>query len=254
MASIHINKNCKNYIAHYTGVNGKRTTASTGVPEGGDKKLAQKMADEWENAARLARAGMLVPARARKVVNDILERAGQEKLNTDTVEKYLHDWLKGTDNAGTSERYTNSVELFLKSLGDRSQALLSDISHNDILKFIESREGNAPSTMVNQIKPVFKDIANAYEKLDDETRISLWADKEISELLDAIGLKPFEKKAKTEKPVVTDEALIAFSNSGVGRILKDFKTEFAMKIKDLKPRLEALAKGGKIPEIPAKLS
>lgn len=119
---------------------GTRTQKSTGVPKDGDKKLAQKIADEYEEASRLAKAGMFNEARARKVLNDILERAGEDKLHTDTVETYLRDWLKGKDNAGTNERYTHTVDLFLECLGGKAQSYLTSITHKDIQKFVEARK------------------------------------------------------------------------------------------------------------------
>jgi integrase len=152
MASLTLKKDCKNWIACITLPDGTRTQKSTGVPKDGDKRLAQKIADDFDNASRLARAGMFNEARARKVLNDILERAGEDKLHTDTVETYLKDWLKGKDNEGTSERYTHTVELFLESLGAKAQAYLTSITHKDIQKFIESRQGNAPSTIRIDVK------------------------------------------------------------------------------------------------------
>jgi hypothetical protein len=55
--------------------------------------------------------GDLSKAKARKVLNDILERVGEDKISSDTVASFLKDWLKGKDNPATAERYGHPVEL-----------------------------------------------------------------------------------------------------------------------------------------------
>jgi integrase len=144
MSSLTLKTNCQNWIACFCGQ--QRSTGTT------DKKLAQKLADEFEEAARLARAGMLNEARARRVLNDILDRCGQDKMNTDTVENFFRDWLKGKDNEGTNERYTGTVDLFLESIGAKAKGYLSNIDHKDIQKFRNSRKDFAPKTIRTDLK------------------------------------------------------------------------------------------------------
>jgi integrase len=145
MASLHLRNNCENYIACYCGK--QRTTGTT------DRKLAQKIADGYEETARLEKSGLLNEGRVRKIFNGILERAGQDKIHSEPTENYLRDWLKGKDNEGTNERYSHTVDLFLEVIGEKkSKGYLSDISHNDVLKFIESRQGNAPATIRIDVK------------------------------------------------------------------------------------------------------
>jgi integrase len=147
MASLTLKKDCKNWIACFG-----RTQRSTGISIDGDKKVAQKIADEFEEAARLAHAGMFNEARARKVLNDILERAGQDKMHTDTVENFLRDWVKGKDNEGTNESYSKSVELFLETLGAKAKGYLTNVDHKDIQKFRDTRQGWAPATIRLSVK------------------------------------------------------------------------------------------------------
>jgi integrase len=146
MASLTLKKDCRNFIACFTLPDGARTNRSTGTT---DKKLAQKIADEWEDAAKQATKGQFVEAHARKVLNDILKRVGEDTIHSDTVEKFLRDWLQSKDNEGTSERYTHVVDVFLASLGRKSQSFLTSISHKDIQTFIRSRKdaGLAPKTI-----------------------------------------------------------------------------------------------------------
>jgi integrase len=64
----------------------------------------------------------------------------------------LRDWLKGKDNEGTNERYTNTVDLFLETLGAKAKGYLTNIDHKDIKKFVESRKGYAPATIRVDVK------------------------------------------------------------------------------------------------------
>jgi integrase len=151
MASLTLKKDCKNYIACFTLPDGTRTNRSTGTT---DKKLAQKLADEWEEASKDAAKGQFNEARARKVLNDILKRVGEDTLHSDTVESFLREWLKGKDNEGTNERYTHVVDLFLSHLGRKSQAFLTSITHKDVQGFVKSRQeaGLAPKTISVDVK------------------------------------------------------------------------------------------------------
>jgi len=136
-------------MACFTLPDGTRTQKSTGTS---DRKLAQTIADQYEEPTRLAKAGLLNESRVRKVFNDILERAGQDKLHTDTVEVYLRDWLKGKANEGTNERYTHTVDLFLASLGTKAKEYLTNVTYKDIQEFIKSRDGCAPKTILIDVK------------------------------------------------------------------------------------------------------
>lgn len=112
------------------------------------------MALDWQNAANGAREGRFVESQARKVLNDILERVGEDKIRSDTAASFLKDWLKGKDNPGTAERYGHTVELFKAHLGRRQQSIMTAISHKDILGFMEARRnaGAASKTISVDLK------------------------------------------------------------------------------------------------------
>jgi len=137
MASLTLKKDCKNWIACFTLPDGTRANRSTKTS---DKKLAQKIANEFEDAAKKATKNQFVEAAARKTLNDILRIAGEDTMNSDTVAEFLKNWLAGKDNAGTQERHAHVIAVFLKYLGKRSQSLLSSVSHKDALGFIASRK------------------------------------------------------------------------------------------------------------------
>src|SRR5262245_54228731 len=94
------------WIACFTLPDGRRTNRSTKTS---DRRVAQRLADEFQTAANKAREGRLVEAQARKVLNDILDLMGEERLNNETVESFLHQWLAGKDGS-TAQRYASTVE------------------------------------------------------------------------------------------------------------------------------------------------
>lgn len=122
-----------------------RTSRSTKTS---DRRLAQRLADEWQTAANKAREGMFVEAQARKILNDILAQVGQDGIPNETAELFLRQWLTGK-SGNTACRYGATVEKFFASLGAKKSASVNAIGHQDILQFIESREqeGVAPKTL-----------------------------------------------------------------------------------------------------------
>jgi integrase len=204
MASLTLKKDCKNYIACFTLPDGRRTNKSTGTT---DKKLAQKLADEWEQASKEASKGQFNEARARKVLNDILRRAGEDTIHSDTVEVYLRDWLKGKDNEGTNERYTHSVDLFLASLGQKAQSYLSSVSHKDVLKFIKTRQdaGLAPKTILIDVKSL--NIAFNLAK-----KLHIIQDNPVEK---ALALNPIKGKSM-EKGAFTPEQVASILQAATG--------------------------------------
>jgi integrase len=131
------------WIACYTLPDGTRTNRSTKTT---DKALAKRMVLDWQEAANGARQGRFVESQARKVLNDILERVGEDKISSDTVASFLTDWLKGKDNPGTAKRYGHTVELFKAHLGRKQHSIMTAISHKDILGFIEARRNSGAAS------------------------------------------------------------------------------------------------------------
>src|SRR4051812_23713407 len=126
MASIRQHPKSPFWIACFMNSDGSRTTRSTGVPVGGVRKsgcqelqgflsdllgvkvaianpdqmvggsldarearrLAQRIAEAYEDAAREAKAGRLIESQARKVIADIYQLAHQEELSSSTAEDF----------------------------------------------------------------------------------------------------------------------------------------------------------------------
>ena len=105
-----------------------------------DRRLAQVAAAEFERMSRLARHGELAEAQARKIVSDLMARAGGgEQLRTVTIAGHFTGWLAGkevTRSHGTAIRYAPVVRDFLASLGQRAGKSLSSLAAADVERYV----------------------------------------------------------------------------------------------------------------------
>src|SRR5216117_3636623 len=113
MASIRKVNGSKNWFACFTRADGTRTTVTTKTP---DRTKAKQIADRLQEAERKAAEGRVTTDHVKRLVNEVLARAGEDQLCTETVEKFLKEWLKGKANPSTAERYEHTVDLFFDSL------------------------------------------------------------------------------------------------------------------------------------------
>jgi integrase len=113
---------------------------------------------EFERAAKLGRAGNLVEAQARKVLADIMARAGgDDTLRSPSVEDYLNQWLAtkvANKSKGTSTRYGVAVTDFLASMGNRKAKPITSLTTSDVERFLKYRTDKklAPQTLILDIK------------------------------------------------------------------------------------------------------
>ena len=77
------------WFACFTAPDGRRVKKSTKQT---DRKKAMTICLEWSRAAELARQGSLTEAQARKVVSEIVERAGGQSLDFQSAEDWLRTW------------------------------------------------------------------------------------------------------------------------------------------------------------------
>ena len=105
-----------------------------------DRRIAQRIADEWEQAAKKARAGELTQAAILKTMGDMLERVGGERLDVQTTRDFLTEWLaKAGRSAGTIKRYTPVIEGFILAIGPRrAAASVGSVSSAEIARFRDS--------------------------------------------------------------------------------------------------------------------
>ena len=129
----------------------KRSTKTT------DKKLAQKLADEWEQLEKLAGKGRLTESQCRKVIAQMYERTVGEPLHFRTAREYLTEWVESKKNE-TEERaflkYEQIANDFLAHIGIKADRLLREITPTDIRSWRDAlkRKGLAAPTVNHAIK------------------------------------------------------------------------------------------------------
>ncbi|MGD0252395.1 MAG: tyrosine-type recombinase/integrase [Verrucomicrobiota bacterium] len=155
MASIHQRPRSPYWHASFLAPDGRWTLRSTKCE---DRTKAMSVALEFERASKLGRAGNLVEAQARKVVADIMARAGgEETLRAPSVNDFLNQWIASKierKSKGTATRYGVAVTDFLASLGNRTAKPLTSLTTGDVERFLSYRtdKGLAPQTLVLDIK------------------------------------------------------------------------------------------------------
>src|SRR4051812_18223661 len=91
MASVHKDPRGRSpfWYAAFTLPNAQRTLRSTKQKS---RRLALETALAWERAAMLGRSGQLTAAQSIKVLNDVLEKCGQERMNLQSVAEFFAHW------------------------------------------------------------------------------------------------------------------------------------------------------------------
>jgi integrase len=150
MASIHRRPGSKYWHAAWRDAHGRLILRSTKQTEGAK---ALTFALECERAEKLAGAGALSEAQARKIVSDIMERVGTgEVLRNPSIEGWLREWMEGKEarkSASTAVRYGQIVEEFIAHLADRAKRPLTVLTTRDIQSFLTKRQnaGCSPTTV-----------------------------------------------------------------------------------------------------------
>jgi hypothetical protein len=88
-----------------------------------NRRKALEFCFKLEEAEQAALNRTLTTAQARKLFNEVLERAGDEPLDNFTVEEWLREWVatkKAARGRKTGERYEKPVRDFLEHLGSRA--------------------------------------------------------------------------------------------------------------------------------------
>ncbi len=150
MASIHRRPESKYWHAAWRDLHGKLILRSTKQT---DRSKALAFALECERAEKLAGAGSLTEAQARKIVQDIMERTGTgDVLRNPSVADWLREWQAGKEarkSASTALRYGQIVQEFLAHLGERAKRPLVALSTRDVQSFLTKRTnaGCSPTTV-----------------------------------------------------------------------------------------------------------
>jgi integrase len=135
MASLRRFPGSRFWFACFTDPVGRRVQHSTKET---DKKRAQKIADQYEEAAFVARRGLLTERHARRVIGEIFEIANRASLPHETINGYFARWLaskKGRLGAKSFLRYSELIQNFLDWLGNRGEFGLPHLSSPEIARF-----------------------------------------------------------------------------------------------------------------------
>jgi integrase len=116
-----------------------------------NKRLALEMALRLEEEER----GNATEVHLRKVVSDISKRINKRGVEFASAENHFNAWLARvekdkTKSPATHVRYKGVIDSFLECLGAKAKAALSDITPQDIEKYIAYRqEGGKNATTID---------------------------------------------------------------------------------------------------------
>lgn len=145
-----------------------RTTKVRIKPLKGDKKpegspvtardlraKAEEVCRAIEHDIRIEQQQEVTESNLRRILSETLERVEGRPLAHPSVKEWLEQWIKtrtGAISERTRLKYVQVKDVFLESLGRKSNAKLESIGLNDFLKFRDEllQEGRTPQT-VNQI-------------------------------------------------------------------------------------------------------
>ena len=158
MASLHKDPRGRSpyWYCAYTLASGRRCFKSTKKV---NRKEAQEVCRGWEKAAQLAGRGELTEVQARKILNEILESAGEGPIRTKTVREFFTYWLEGKKLSVAEDtyfHYRTAVVAFLDGLRNRADKSLSSLTPTDIEKFRDARikAGVSDATIHEYVKPI----------------------------------------------------------------------------------------------------
>lgn len=156
MASLWKHPNSPYWTACFTDELGRQRKRTTKLK---DRKQAMKVAESFEQAARLAGAGELVRATATKLLNELMERTTGEGLDTRSTLEFLEDYQAALAGRGTKQatlnRYKPVFQAFISHLGEqRAKARLASITGMEIETFYaaELHAGKSAATAAFAVK------------------------------------------------------------------------------------------------------
>jgi integrase len=140
----------------------KRSTKTT------DRKLAQKLADEWEALEKLAGEKRLTESQCRKVIAEMYERTIGEPLHFRTAREFLSEWIASKKNETELRaylKYQQIVDSFLAHVTVKADRLLREITPTDIRSWRDAlkRKGLSVPTVNHAIKILRMPFKAAHE-------------------------------------------------------------------------------------------
>lgn len=157
MASLWKQSRSKYWTACFTDKDGRRLKKSTKET---DRRKAQKIADEYEKAARARRTARQV----RKVIAELHKDITNEELPTLSVRDFVARWVgrkESTVAESTIKFYKSATNRFLTFLGEKAGRDIGEIARDDITAFRDSEAKRVAAKTANHelkcIRMLFKD-------------------------------------------------------------------------------------------------
>jgi integrase len=151
------------WYCSFTTAQGRRVMRSTGKKSKAEAKI---VCEAWAEAERAAAGGTLSQARATEIINETLQRCGQQPVTRCRLGEWLIEWLEAKKNVSAQllKRYRFACSKFLEFLGTGSERrFLDSVNSADISRFAAelSSEGRCGAT-VNRIVRV--DLGGAFNR------------------------------------------------------------------------------------------
>jgi integrase len=164
MASLHKDPRGKSpfWYCAYTLPDGRRTLRST---KQRDRKKAAEICRTLEIASLKARTGELTEARVRKLLDEVLENVGEERVRSVTVRSFTLSWLEGKKLSVRPQvlrLYRRAFERFWVSLGLKADKPLASLTPADITAFQDTRGRDVSvGTLLLDLKTIRSALASA---------------------------------------------------------------------------------------------
>lgn len=145
MASLRKKARSRYWFACFLKADGTRAQRSTKTS---DRRLAMKLATEWETAARRR----LTEAQARRVLSDLHEEIHGTPLASLSVSEYIAQWLgrkKGETSAVTESAYRHAASSFERFLGDKASQPIHYVTPASIAAWRDASAAKASARTAN---------------------------------------------------------------------------------------------------------
>lgn len=157
MASLTKRPRSQYWTACFTGADGRRLKRST---KESNRQKAQKIADEFEQAARSERTA----TQTREVIADLHEQITGESLPNTSLRQYLEEWLESKlPTVGHSAQllYRRSADRLADFLGGRANEPMTSITREDLVRFRNAEGERVSASTANNLlkcaKRIFRD-------------------------------------------------------------------------------------------------
>ena len=158
MASLWKRQKSKFWTACFTSPDGRQLKRSTKTT---DRKVALKLANSWEDAARLK----VTESQARRVISDIYAMVSGAQLGASSIKAFFAAWLerkKSEIEPATFGKYQNVATQFVNFMGDRAAHDMTRLTSKDVADFRDSITSRlSPATANVAIKVIRAALSHA---------------------------------------------------------------------------------------------